>query len=55
MAEGQPDNTAVALGREAGFADARHVSSADQNARYFTGRPDGLRLPTGEDLLVAIT
>jgi methyltransferase (TIGR00027 family) len=43
----------VALAREAGFTGARHVSSADQNARYFTGRPDGLRLPTGEDLLVA--
>ena len=27
----------VTLAREAGFADARHVSSADQNARYFTG------------------
>jgi methyltransferase (TIGR00027 family) len=45
----------VALAREAGFAAARHVSSADQNARYFAGRPDGLRLPTGEDLLVATT
>jgi methyltransferase (TIGR00027 family) len=44
----------AALALEAGFADARHVSSADQNARYFTGRPDGLRLPTGEDLLVAV-
>jgi methyltransferase (TIGR00027 family) len=49
-----PDEIA-ALAREAGFADARHVSSADQNVRYFTGRPDGLRLPTGEDLLVATT
>jgi methyltransferase (TIGR00027 family) len=45
----------VAAAREAGFADARHVSSADQNVRYFTGRSDGLRLPTGEDLLVATT
>jgi methyltransferase (TIGR00027 family) len=45
----------IALAREAGFADARHVSPADQNARYFTGRADGLRLPTGEDLLVAAT
>ena len=45
----------MTLAREAGFADARHVSPADQNARYFTGRPDGLRLPTGEDLLVAAT
>jgi methyltransferase (TIGR00027 family) len=43
----------VAMARDAGFAGARHVSSADQNARYFIGRADGLRLPTGEDLLVA--
>jgi methyltransferase (TIGR00027 family) len=43
----------VALAREAGFTGARHVSPADQNARYFTGRPDGLHQPTGEDLLVA--
>jgi methyltransferase (TIGR00027 family) len=45
----------IALAREAGFADTRHVSPADQNARYFSGRADGLRLPTGEDLLVATT
>ena len=43
----------VALAREAGFTDARHVSSAEVNARYFRERPDGLHLPTGEDLLVA--
>jgi methyltransferase (TIGR00027 family) len=49
-----PDEV-VALAREAGFADARHISPAEQNARYFTGRADGLRLPTGEDLLVATT
>ena len=41
------------LAREAGFAGVRHVSSADHNARYFAGRPDGLRVSTGEDLLVA--
>lgn len=45
----------IALAREAGFADVRHVSPADQNARYFTGRTDGLHVPTGEDLLVATT
>jgi methyltransferase (TIGR00027 family) len=43
----------VTLAREAGFTRARHVSSAEVNARYFTGRPDGLHLPTGEDLLTA--
>ncbi len=43
------------LAREAGFRDVRHVSSADHNARYFTGRTDGLRVSTGEDLLIAAT
>jgi len=41
------------LAREAGFPEVRHVSSADHNARYFAGRADGLRVSTGEDLLVA--
>jgi len=45
----------MALAREAGFTDVRHVSSADQNARYFAGRADGLRSSTGEDLLIATT
>ena len=43
----------IALAHETGFADARDVSLADQNARYFSGRADGLRPPTGKDLLVA--
>jgi methyltransferase (TIGR00027 family) len=43
----------LALAREAGFADARHVPAAELNARYFDGRSDGLRMSTGEDLLVA--
>lgn len=45
----------LALARTAGFRKARHESSADQNARYFAGRTDGLRSSTGEDLLVATT
>jgi methyltransferase (TIGR00027 family) len=45
----------LALARESGFADARHVSAADLNARYFTGRTDGLRTSRGEELLVATT
>jgi methyltransferase (TIGR00027 family) len=45
----------MALAREAGFADVRHVCAADQNARYFAGRADGLRSSTGEDLLIATT
>jgi methyltransferase (TIGR00027 family) len=45
----------VALAREAGFADARHVSAAMLNERYFAGRADGLRTSNGEELLVATT
>ena len=43
------------LARAAGFREVRHVSSADQNARYFAGRADGLHSSTGEDVLVART
>lgn len=44
----------MGLARDAGFGDARHVSAADLTARYFAGRPDGLRPPdNAEDLLVA--
>src|SRR5215471_16055258 len=46
----------LALAREAGFREARHVSAADLNQRYFAGRTDGLRPPNNaEDLLVAAT
>jgi methyltransferase (TIGR00027 family) len=45
----------LALAREAGFTDARHVSGAALNERYFGGRGDGLRMSTGEDFLVAAT
>ncbi len=45
----------VALARDAGFRDARHVSAATLNQRYFAGRADGLRTSSGEELLVATT
>jgi O-methyltransferase involved in polyketide biosynthesis len=46
----------VALARDAGFRDARHVSAADLTRRYFAGRTDGLRPPNNaEDLVVATT
>jgi methyltransferase (TIGR00027 family) len=45
----------VAMARDAGFPDARHVASASLADRYFAGRRDGLRPSTGEDLLVART
>jgi methyltransferase (TIGR00027 family) len=48
-----PPGELMALALEAGFRDVRHVSAADQNARYFAGRADGLRSSTGEDLLLA--
>ena len=41
------------LARAAGFADVRHVSGRELNDRYFAGRPDGLRMSTGEDFLIA--
>jgi methyltransferase (TIGR00027 family) len=44
----------LALAREAGFREARHVSAADLTTRYFAGRTDGLR-PGSEALLVATT
>jgi methyltransferase (TIGR00027 family) len=43
----------LAAGREAGFASVEHVSGMTLAGRYFSGRPDGLRPSTGEDLLVA--
>jgi methyltransferase (TIGR00027 family) len=46
----------LALARDAGFREVRHVSAADLAARYFAGRPDGLRPPyNAEELLVATT
>jgi methyltransferase (TIGR00027 family) len=45
----------LALARDAGFRDARHVSAADLNERYFAERSDGLRTSRGEELLVAAT
>ncbi|MFL6604710.1 MAG: class I SAM-dependent methyltransferase [Steroidobacteraceae bacterium] len=46
----------LALAREAGFAELRHVSAAALTERYFAGRTDGLRPPKGgEELLVAAT
>jgi methyltransferase (TIGR00027 family) len=45
----------LALAREAGFKDARHVSGASLAERYFADRNDGLRPSSGEDFLVATT
>ncbi len=50
-----PPTEVLELARDAGFADARHVSSRQLAARYFAGRPDGLRPSTGEDFVVATT
>jgi methyltransferase (TIGR00027 family) len=44
----------VALARDAGFGEARHVSAADLTRLYFAARTDGLRPPdNAEELLVA--
>jgi methyltransferase (TIGR00027 family) len=45
----------LALAHEAGFAHVRHVAGASHAERYFAGRADGLRPPSGEDLLIAMT
>lgn len=44
----------LALARQAGFGDVRHVSAANLRERYFAGRADGLHPPNGgEEILVA--
>lgn len=46
----------LALAREAGFREARHVSAAMLAKRYFANRTDGLRPPNNaEELLIATT
>jgi methyltransferase (TIGR00027 family) len=46
----------LALARECGFRDVKHVSAAALAERYFAGRTDGLRPPdNSEELLVATT
>ncbi|MFE0418877.1 class I SAM-dependent methyltransferase [Streptomyces tendae] len=45
----------LALAREAGFEDTRHVSGASLARRYFADRADGLLPSSGEDLLLATT
>lgn len=45
----------LALARDAGFAEARHVPGSALDERYFAGRSDGLHPARGEDFLVATT
>jgi methyltransferase (TIGR00027 family) len=45
----------VALAKSAGFLDATHVGGDDHAARYFSGRSDGLRPSTSEQILIAST
>jgi methyltransferase (TIGR00027 family) len=45
----------LAVAREAGFDDMRHVAGTTLAERYFAGRTDGLRPSSGEDFLVATT
>jgi methyltransferase (TIGR00027 family) len=45
----------LALAREAGFTDARHIPGTLLAERYFTDRTDGLRPSSGENLLLATT
>lgn len=51
----EPDEI-LALARDAGFRDVKHVSADALTTRYFADRVDGLRLPSNsEELLVATT
>jgi O-methyltransferase involved in polyketide biosynthesis len=44
----------LALARQAGFTEVRHVSAANLRERYFANRMDGLSPPDGgEEILVA--
>lgn len=43
----------LALARESGLRDARHIPGDALAERYFADRPDGLRPSTGEDVLLA--
>jgi methyltransferase (TIGR00027 family) len=46
----------LALARDCGFGQVRHVSADSLAERYFSGRTDGLRPPSNsEELLVATT
>ncbi|HEY2192645.1 MAG TPA: class I SAM-dependent methyltransferase, partial [Actinomycetospora sp.] len=49
-----PDDV-VALARAVGFREARVLGAAEVNARYFDGRPDGLRVTSAEEFLLAAT
>jgi methyltransferase (TIGR00027 family) len=45
----------LALARDCGFREARHVSTAMTIQRYFADRTDGLQPPRGEEFLLATT
>ena len=45
----------LALARESGFREARHVPAEELDRRYFAGRTDGVRPSKGEELMVAST
>ncbi len=49
-----PDDI-LAMAREAGFEQARHISATTLTQRYFANRTDGLELTNGEELLLAST
>jgi hypothetical protein len=44
-----------ALARSAGFREARVLDADEVNARWFAGRPDGLRVTRTEEFLLART
>jgi hypothetical protein len=45
----------LALGRECGFRDVRHVPAAELAERYFGGREGGAAPSRGEEVMVGST
>lgn len=45
----------LALARDAGFKEVRHVAGTSHVQRYFADRADGLRPSSGEDFVMATT
>jgi O-methyltransferase involved in polyketide biosynthesis len=55
LAAGSTPAEMLALARDAGFKEARHVAGTSHVQRYFAGRADGLRPSSGEDFVIATT
>jgi len=48
-----PPEEIVSMARAAGFSDVKFVSGLDLSKKYYSGRTDGLRSSSGENILIA--